>query len=51
MDFEADTLRRSDGGTALLRPQSFATLRYLVANANLLVSKAELHEAVWFGWR
>ena len=49
MDLEGDTLRRPDGGTAPLRPQSFATLRYLIANANRLVSKAELHEAVWFG--
>ena len=34
---------------SLLRPQSFATLRYLIANANRLVSKAELHEAIWLG--
>src|SRR4028119_2039567 len=49
VDLESHRLRRLDGRTALLRPQSFATLRYLVANANRLVSKAELHEAVWFG--
>jgi TolB-like protein len=49
VDLEGDTVRRPDGSTALLRPQSFATLRYLVANANRLVSKTELHEAVWFG--
>src|SRR4028119_2189037 len=49
VDLESHMLRRLDGRTALLRPQSFATLRYLVANANRLVSKAELNEAVWFG--
>jgi TolB-like protein len=49
VDLEGNTLRQPNGAMALLRPQSFATLRYLIANANRLVSKAELHEAVWFG--
>ncbi len=49
VDLEGGTLRRPKGATALLRPRSFSTLRYLIANANRLVSKAELHEAVWFG--
>ena len=49
VDLASHMLRRPDGGIVLLRPQSSATLRYLVANANRLVSKAELHEAVWFG--
>ena len=49
VDLESHMLRRPDGGTVLLRPKPFATLRYLVANANRLVSKAELHEALWFG--
>ena len=49
VDLEGATLRRPDGGTPMLRPQAFATLRYLVANANRLVSKTELHEAVWSG--
>jgi TolB-like protein len=49
VDLGSQTVRRPDGNTAQLRPQSFATLRYLIANANRLVSKAELHEAVWCG--
>ena len=49
VDLESHVLRRPDGSTTQLRPQPFATLRYLVANANRLVSKTELHEAVWFG--
>ena len=40
VDLEGDTLRRPNGATAVLRPQSFATLRYLIANANRLVSKS-----------
>ena len=46
VDLEGHMLRRPDGGLELLRPRPFATLRHLVANANRLVSKAELHEAV-----
>jgi hypothetical protein len=38
------------GGEALaLRPQSFATLRFLVGHANRLVSKDELMQAIWQG--
>lgn len=49
VDLESHLVRRPDGGTSLLRPQPFATLRYLIANANRMASKAELHEAVWRG--
>ncbi|WP_353476182.1 winged helix-turn-helix domain-containing protein (plasmid) [Salipiger sp. H15] len=49
VDLEGDLVRRPDGGASLMRPQSFAALRYLISNANRLVSKAELHEAVWRG--
>lgn len=49
VDFESQVLRRPDGSTALMRPRPFATLRYLASNPNRLVSKTELHEAVWFG--
>ena len=33
----------------VLRPQTFATLRYLIENPDRLVSKDELMEAVWHG--
>ncbi len=49
VDLESHVLRRPDGSTLLLPPLPIATLRYLIANANRLVSKAELHEAVWLG--
>ncbi len=49
VDLESHVLRRPDGSAVLLQPRPFATLRYLVANANRLVSKTELHEAVWSG--
>lgn len=49
VDLESHTLYRPDGSTAPMRPLWFATLRHLVANANRLVSKAELNEAVWGG--
>jgi TolB-like protein len=49
VDLESHVVRRPDRGAGLLRPRTFATLRYLIANANRLVSKAELHEAVWRG--
>ncbi|HET9069466.1 MAG TPA: winged helix-turn-helix domain-containing protein [Amaricoccus sp.] len=48
-DLSGETLRLPDGAAVALRPQTFATLRYLIDNANRLVSKAELFEAVWGG--
>ncbi|WP_094194230.1 winged helix-turn-helix domain-containing protein [Bradyrhizobium viridifuturi] len=38
---------RVDGVELDLRPKSFAVLRHLVSNAGRLVSKQDLHEAVW----
>lgn len=49
VDLEGETLRLANGETIALRPQAFAVLRHLVQNANRLVSKAELLEAVWGG--
>ncbi|RWM95119.1 MAG: adenylate cyclase [Mesorhizobium sp.] len=49
VDLEGETLRLGNGDAIALRPQAFAVLRHLVQNANRLVSKAELREAVWGG--
>lgn len=49
LDLSAETLTPPTGETIPLRPQTFATLRYLIANANRLVSKAEIMDAVWAG--
>lgn len=49
VDLEGETLRLENGETLTLRPQAFAVLRHLVQNANRLVSKAELLEAIWGG--
>ncbi|GIQ76381.1 transcriptional regulator [Bradyrhizobium sp. ma5] len=38
---------RVDGVELDLRPKSFAVLRHLAGNAGRLVSKQDLHEAVW----
>ncbi|MGY3584976.1 DNA-binding winged helix-turn-helix (wHTH) protein [Bradyrhizobium sp. USDA 4341] len=38
---------RVDGVELDLRPKSFAVLRHLASNAGRLVSKQDLHEAVW----
>ncbi len=48
-DFGSETLCSADGKTIALRPQTFAALRYLVLNANRLVTKDEIIEAVWRG--
>jgi TolB-like protein len=48
-DLGSETLRFRDGGTIVLRPQTFATLRYMITNANRLVTKDELTQAVWRG--
>ena len=49
VDLDSETLRAADGTERVLRPQSFATLRYLIENANRLVTKDELMQAVWHG--
>ena len=51
VDLRSETLRREGGEAIALRPQVFATLRYLIANPNRLVSKGELMQAVWPGDR
>jgi TolB-like protein len=48
-DLSAETLRGPGGDIIPVRPQAFATLRYLLANPNRLVTKAELMAAVWRG--
>ena len=49
VDLDSETLRAADGTQRVLRPQTFATLRYLIENPDRLVSKDELMEAVWHG--
>jgi len=49
IDFGNGTLRDQSGQPTSLRPQSFAVLRYLAENANRLVTKDELIQAVWPG--
>ncbi|WP_437344399.1 winged helix-turn-helix domain-containing protein [Mesorhizobium marinum] len=49
IDLVGETLRLGNGDAIALRPQAFAVLFHLVQNANRLVSKAELLEAVWGG--
>src|ERR1700742_279942 len=46
LDLEAGCLRAGHA-EIVLRPKSFALLRYLIENANRLVSKDELMRAVW----
>lgn len=48
-DLAAETLRDHSGKIIALRPQAFAVLRYLVENANRLVGKDELMQAIWPG--
>jgi TolB-like protein/DNA-binding winged helix-turn-helix (wHTH) protein/cytochrome c-type biogenesis protein CcmH/NrfG len=48
-DFGNETLRDRDGNPIDLRPQAFSVLRYLAENADRLVTKDELIEAVWPG--
>jgi TolB-like protein len=48
-DLSSETLRDAGGRAVALRPQAFATLRHMIANANRLVTKGELIEAVWRG--
>ena len=46
MDLRAERLWRGDRPVAL-RPKAWALLRYLVAHPGILVTKEELHAAVW----
>lgn len=48
-DLVHETLRDPSGEVVDLRPQAFAVLRYLAENANRLISKDELMQAVWPG--
>ena len=48
-DFGSGGLRDRFGQMVLLRPQAFAVLTYLAANANRVVTKDELMATVWPG--
>jgi len=48
-DLSGESLRGPEGETIRLRPQTFATLRYLLENPNRLVTKTELMREVWRG--
>ena len=47
IDLANETLRDASGNPIVLRPQCFAVLRYLVENADHLVTKDALMAAVW----
>ena len=47
IDLANETLRDASGNPIVLRPQCFAVLRYLVENADRLVTKDALMAAVW----
>ena len=49
VDLDAERVFGPDGRAATLRPQTFAVLRHLIANAGRLVTKDELQNAVWPG--
>jgi adenylate cyclase len=49
VDFGNETLCDPFGHPIVLRPQCFAVLRHLVENANCLVSKEDLMQAIWPG--
>jgi adenylate cyclase len=49
LDLDGGMLRAPDGKDIPLRPQSLAVLKHLVANANRVVGKDELLDAVWPG--
>lgn len=49
VDLGNESVRSVDGTTIVLRPQTFATFRYLIEHANRLVTKSELMQAVWAG--
>jgi TolB-like protein len=49
VDLGSESLRGPDGGAVPVRPQAFATLRYLLQNPDRLVTKTELMREVWRG--
>ena len=49
VDLRGECLRGPDGGIVSVRPQAFATLRYLLQNPDRLVTKSELMRVVWHG--
>jgi TolB-like protein len=49
VDLLNEVLLSTEGEALSLRPQSFATLRFLMENANRLVTKSELVDAIWHG--
>ncbi|WP_119389656.1 winged helix-turn-helix domain-containing tetratricopeptide repeat protein [Taklimakanibacter lacteus] len=49
VDLSSESLRGPDGEIAPVRPQAFATLRYLLQNPDRLVTKTELMDVVWRG--
>jgi TolB-like protein len=49
IDLSNETLLSSTGEILYLRRQAFATLRFLIENANRLITKTELVDAVWHG--
>jgi TolB-like protein len=49
VDLAKEALISPGGGRVALRPQAFATLRFLVENGDRLVTKDELVQAVWNG--
>jgi TolB-like protein/DNA-binding winged helix-turn-helix (wHTH) protein len=48
-DFGKQTLRDKSGNSLALRPRAFAVFQHLTENANRLVTKDELMQAVWRG--
>jgi len=49
VDLGSEMLLYRDGSTGVLRPQTFAILRHLIANPDRVVTKGELIDAVWHG--
>jgi TolB-like protein len=49
VDLIGECLRGPNGLVVPVRPQTFATLRYFLNNANRVVTKSELINAVWLG--
>jgi DNA-binding winged helix-turn-helix (wHTH) protein len=47
VDLSSESLRGPDGAIVPVRPQAFATLRYLLQNPDRLVTKTELMDVVW----
>lgn len=47
IDLDREAVTGPDGAEVRLRPQSFAVLRHLAANAGRIVGKDELAETVW----